>query len=121
MLTVDQIKQVFSTFQIKGFQCEIDGIFTRIRHYQGHEFLFIREERVKGDALFYDSFLQKVIEGINKKHTYMAIVTFYDGEKWWCFDAGEDKYNLPSTSFDTPEQAKEEAIIYILEQLKEIR
>jgi hypothetical protein len=64
----------------------------------------------------YPLFLVRVIEGLNKIHQ-IQVVTFYNGDKWWCFDCSDDKYKLPTTEHDTPEEAREAAINYILEKI----
>lgn len=66
----------------------------------------------KWELVYYPLFLRKILEGFNLSDN-IQIVTFFDGEQWWCFDCGDDIYNLPSTTYNTVEESIEEAIKHI--------
>jgi len=72
------------------------------------------------DSLVYKYFLQRVIEGINKKQyeTSMVIAETYRADGLWqghVLNFDGERYD--SEPFDSIDQAKESAIRYILEQL----
>lgn len=64
------------------------------------------------NSIMYKLFLRKVLEGFNLLDN-VQIVPFFNGEQWWCFDCGDNIYNLPSTAYDAVEESIEEAIKHI--------
>lgn len=123
------IKKVFDNFKVEGFTLHpaIDPEYPELScyvlthsgdKYKGATCFYINSDKIVKcyyfDSLVWPGLLQRVIESINVKYDDMQIVTFYDGSGWWCFDCGDDTYRLPETTYDTPDQAKEQAINYIL-------
>ena len=116
MLTPDEIKKLIEIAKPEEFNCyeDIDGLTLVIGIK--HETLFIDNNMVL-EEVFYPLFLQRCIEGINRKslngNTWTYIETTIN--QIVVFDGEESYKPFEDNSID---QAKEEALRYILEQME---
>lgn len=124
MLTVEEIKKIFDNFEVEGFELDLEGIkvnelgitCTSSTNPTCRElFLFdIRTNKhLSANRFIYDLFLQRVIEGVNRKadELDLSIVTnkHYIEVVNWEYDVLE--------YFNYSDQAKEQAVKYIIENL----
>lgn len=117
-LTPEEIRRCIEDFKPEGFEYVSsmqNGRYGQIKYL--NDFFYLQS--VTWMKTLYPLFLTRCIEGINKIIKDVAIVTFWDGKGWWCYDCGLDRFDLPMTVYATPDQAKEQAIKYILDHTEE--
>ena len=128
MLTVEDIKKIFDNFEVEGFTADNLGLnnihgscfgWGLINGY-GNDI----EDLAKWMYIYYPLFLQRVIEGINRE--YFNVNTNY--QPYWIellskqiIVDKDDSYGyviFELRDFDNFDQAKEQAIKFILDQME---
>ena len=122
MLTPEQIKKLIEIAKPEGFNCyeDIDGLTLVIGIR--HETLFIDNNMVL-EEVFYPLFLQKCIEGVNRGYRDNIQDRYFidtDAESIDVWDEDDRTYPFCGNfrDYGTIDQAKEQALIYILDNIQ---
>lgn len=109
MLTVEEIKKCIEEFNPEGFHINPNGFMFYESIYLGDYKNYIQEG-------FNSLFLQRVIEGINRTESPYCIIQDQSGLRVW--DAEKTRgNNFYLWNHESIDQAKEQAIKYILERI----
>ena len=108
-----------------GFEIRELGIYKTVNFYNGDYF---KNYNIKSDEWIYDKygdFLQRVIEGINRKHnetpetTWSIWINQYTEKVYANFgESGHSKHNEEFLIDSDIDKAKEQAIKYIFSKIK---
>jgi hypothetical protein len=118
MLGIKEIKKVFDNFEVDGFKIQkYDSGFVTVKLPHKEHDIDIRDFNLYIDIDDLSFFYQRVIEGINKKLNGDGWISV-DYESVTCnLDEGETVKEFEHENDIDIDQAKEQAIKYILEQL----
>jgi hypothetical protein len=118
-LTVEDFKKIFDNFKVEGFSLHESGLNT-FRMNTPEKGIIINTCSI-WDYVYYPLVLTRIFEGINKKQDYFIDLDYYNGE--WILRAFEgcspEEVDFLDSSADISiDQAKTQAIKYILKELK---